>query len=49
MGAIDTRRYLQSFFGSALAILARAITGVRPIWSGSGLDSMATCIRRVID
>lgn len=35
MIGIDYRRYLQSFSGSVLALLARAITGVRPIWSGS--------------
>lgn len=36
MPAIDYRPYLQSFSGSMLAILARTITGVRPIWSGTG-------------
>ncbi|MCL7999681.1 1-acyl-sn-glycerol-3-phosphate acyltransferase [Brucella sp. 21LCYQ03] len=30
------RHQVQSIFGSLLAILSRGITGVRPIWSGTG-------------
>jgi 1-acyl-sn-glycerol-3-phosphate acyltransferase len=30
------RHQVQSLFGSLLAILSRGITGVRPIWSGTG-------------
>lgn len=30
------RHQLQSIFGSLLAIVSRGITGVRPIWSGTG-------------